>query len=123
MDIYLPPGNCQAQSQRQTVEDESAFSSGWGPCFPVSLPPAGTPTPAFHQAPPDESQCYSRAPDGAVEHHSPKILTSTMFLSGRIVRFESGEEIWDRLTVSMFFQETVQHVFSTEGFSHGLHSP
>ena len=57
MDIYLPPGNCQAQSQRQTVEDESAFSSGWGPCFPVFLPPAGTPTPTSHLAPPDEPQC------------------------------------------------------------------
>ena len=53
MDIYLPPGNCQAQSQKPTVEDESAFSSGWGPSFPVSLPPAGTPT--SHLAPPDES--------------------------------------------------------------------
>ena len=48
MDIYLPPGNCQAQSQRPTVEDESALSPGWGPCFPVSLPPAGTPTPTSH---------------------------------------------------------------------------
>jgi len=57
MDIYLPPGNCQAQSQRPTVKDESDFSSGGGPCFPMSLPPAGTPTPISHLAPPDEPQC------------------------------------------------------------------
>ena len=54
MDVYLPPGNLRAQSQRPTVENESAFSSGWGPSFPVSLPPAGTLTPASHLAPPDE---------------------------------------------------------------------
>ena len=54
MDIYLPPGNCQAQSQRQTVEDESAFSSGWGPCFPLSQLPAGTPNPTSLLATPDE---------------------------------------------------------------------
>ena len=33
MDIYLPPGNCQAQSQRPTVKDESDFSSGGVPVF------------------------------------------------------------------------------------------
>jgi len=57
MDIYLPPGNCPDQSQRPTVEDKSAFSSGWGPCFPVSLPPAGKPTPPSHLASPDDPQC------------------------------------------------------------------
>ena len=52
--IYLPPGNGQAQSQRPPVEDESAILSGWGPYFPMSQPPAGTPIPTSHLAPPDE---------------------------------------------------------------------
>ena len=54
MDVYLPPGNLRAQSQRPTVEDESAFSSEWGPCFPEFLSPAGTSTSTSHLAPPDE---------------------------------------------------------------------
>ena len=33
MDIYLPPGNGQAQSPRPTVEDESALSLGGVPVF------------------------------------------------------------------------------------------
>ena len=73
MDIYLPPGNCQIQSQRQTVVEESAFSSGRGPCFPVSRPPAGPPTPTSHLAPPDEPHCLARAPGGAEEYHPPII--------------------------------------------------
>ena len=56
MDVYLPPGNCWAQSQRPTVEDESALSSGWAPDFPGFLPPAGTPTPTSYLPPPDEPQ-------------------------------------------------------------------
>ena len=48
MDVYVPPGNCWGQSPSPTVENESALSPGWGPCFPVSLPPAGTPTPTSH---------------------------------------------------------------------------
>ena len=40
----------------RNIMDESTFSSGWGPCFPVCLPPAGTPTPTPHLAAPDEPQ-------------------------------------------------------------------
>ena len=85
---YLP-----GPVQRPTVEDESVFSSGWGPCFPVFLSPAGTPTPTSHLAPPDEPQCWARAKGGSVEHHPPKILTSLIFLRGWVVIFEPGEDV------------------------------
>ena len=80
MDIYLPHGNCQVQSQRPTVEDESAFSSGWGPCFPVSRPPAGTPTPTSHLEPPDELHAKLEHQGALWSAILPN--TSLMFLNG-----------------------------------------
>ena len=126
MDIYLPPSNGQAQSQRPTVEAESAFSSGWGPCFPVSRPLAGTPTPPSHLAPPDEPHaklehqgmlwsmippkyshlwCFSvgelldlnhEKKSGAVCKHAPSRHCSACF-------FHWGFFSWSSLSLEVFF--------------------
>ena len=119
MDVYLPLGNFWAQSARPRVEDDSAFSSGWSHCYPGFLPPAGTRAPTSHLSPPDD-------PSARLEHQ--EALWSTILQKPDIHDVAQGVNSYILPTrrnlgqsVSMFLQEIVQHVFFTEGFSHGLH--